>query len=264
MIPDGRPGGGPVLFPPGRVWGRPFSFDGVGPGWLHSRVNRPEKEDAMTRYLACCLLCLVPSLASGAGDAFKKGVEALGKKEYDKAIKDFTDAIRLDPKNAAAYRYRGHAHFKKKEYDRAIKDFTDAIRLGPKFITAYFGRGLAYYFKKEYDKAIRDYTQAIRLDPKDAPAYTNLAWLLATCPKEEVRNGKKAVEYAKKACELTGWKEPNKLSVLAAAHAEAGQFKEAVKWEKKALEIGWDDKVQQEGARKRLKLYEAGKPYRDE
>jgi hypothetical protein len=87
---------------------------------------------------------------------------------------------------------------------------------------------------------------------------------LATCPKREVRDGKKALEHARKGCELTGWNDPEGLGTLAAAHAEAGQFKEAVKWQKKALEIGYEDKKDQEQARKRLKLYQAGRPYRDE
>jgi tetratricopeptide (TPR) repeat protein len=56
----------------------------------------------------------------------------------------------------------------KGEYDRAIADFTEAIRLDPKLATAYSNRGLAYEKKGGYDRAIADFNQAIRLNPNDA------------------------------------------------------------------------------------------------
>ena len=63
--------------------------------------------------------------------------------------------------------------YAKKEYDKAIADYDQAIRLDPKYAAAYHNRGLAWYAKKEYDKAIADYDEAIRLDPKYAVAYDN-------------------------------------------------------------------------------------------
>ncbi len=209
---------------------------------------------------------LDPKLA----DAYvNRGVAYVDKKEYDKAIEDYSEAIRLDPKYAAdAYTNRGTAYAKKKEYDKAIEDYSEAIRLDPKYAAAYTNRGLTYVDKKEYDKAIEDYSEAIRLDPKDARPCGCLAWLLATCPKDSVRDGNKAVEYATKACELSEWKNANKsaflLDILAAAQAETGNFEEAVKWQNKVIELGYDDKEKTEKARQRLKLYEEGKPYRDE
>jgi tetratricopeptide (TPR) repeat protein len=203
-------------------------------------------------------------LAPKAAYAYtNRGVAYCEKKEYDKAIEDCSKAIRLDPKDAVAYISRGIAYHYKKDYDKAIQDFSEAIRIQPKFAMAYISRGIAYSSKKEYDKAIEDYSQAIRLVPKYAIVYDCLAWLLATCPKDSVRDGNKAIKLATKACELSEWKVAAHLGTLAAAHAETKNFQEAVKWQKKALDLGYDAEEDKEKARQRLKRYEEEKPYRD-
>ena len=93
--------------------------------------------------------------------------------------------------------------------------------------------------------------------------YFALAHVLATCPKAELRDGKQAVEYAKKGNELGQGKIPGGWTALAVAYAEAGDFKEAVKWQKKAVEAADQfPKEQQDELRAQLKLFEEGKPYR--
>ncbi len=128
-------------------------------------------------------------------------------------------------------------------------------------------RGVVHAQKKEYDKALSDYREQVRLHPDDTGTIVTLVWFLATCPKDGLRDGKNALELITKACEgVTPEKPyyPGYIGGLAAAHAECGNFVEAVKWQKKAIEAGIDDKPELEKARARLKLYEAGKPYRSE
>lgn len=60
---------------------------------------------------------------------------------------------------------RGNAYYAKKDYDRAIADYSEALRLEPKFALAFFNRSSAYRDKGENDRAIEDYIQAILLDP---------------------------------------------------------------------------------------------------
>jgi tetratricopeptide (TPR) repeat protein len=101
------------------------------------------------------------------------GLEYHNKKDYDRAIADYTQAIRLDPNDAAAYINRGSAYNDKGDYDRAITDLNQAIRLDPNDATAYNNRGFAYHNKKDYDRARADFTQAIRLNPNNDIYYNN-------------------------------------------------------------------------------------------
>jgi tetratricopeptide (TPR) repeat protein len=197
----------------------------------------------------------------------------MSKKDYDKALKDHNEIVRLNPNDAGSYNGRGGIHLLKKDYDKAIEDFTKAIRLGPNnawiLTTAFVDRGRAYAAKKQYGKAIADYEQALRLDPKYSYALGRFAWLLATCPKDEVRDGKRALALATKTCELDNWEECD-FQTLAAAYAQCGDFKQAVKWQKKAMEQAneltgyWaptaSDKAELQN---RLNLYQKAKPYRD-
>ena len=101
-----------------------------------------------------------------AAATYNRGGTYHEKKEYDLAIKEFTEAIRLDPTNALAYFKRGNVYIDKNEYDLAIKDYSEAIRLNPNLACAYNNRGYVYAKKKEYDLAIGDCTEAVRLDPE--------------------------------------------------------------------------------------------------
>ena len=63
---------------------------------------------------------------------------------------------------------RGSVYWKKGDYDRALTEFDEAVRLNPKHAETYYWRGLAYVSKQDYDRAIAEYTTAIKRDPKDA------------------------------------------------------------------------------------------------
>ena len=94
------------------------------------------------------------------------------KGDYSKVITDATEAIRLQP-SQAAYNLRGSAYYDKGEYEIAISDFDDALKLGPPSGTIFHNRGNAWRGKHDYAKAIADYDMAIKADPKSAFSFQN-------------------------------------------------------------------------------------------
>jgi tetratricopeptide (TPR) repeat protein len=96
----------------------------------------------------------------------------------DAAIADWTEAIRLSPREAKFHGSRGYAWYAKQDYDKAIADYDTALRLDPNNFGVYCDRALARFDKGDVEKAIADYSEALRLDPKDAIAYNErgFAW----------------------------------------------------------------------------------------
>ena len=107
-----------------------------------------------------------------------RGVGYRLKGDYDRAIADYNQAIKLNAKFASAYNNRGVAYDKKGEYDRAILDYDQAIKFRPS-AEGYFNRGNAQLGKAHYDRAIDDYNQAIKLKADFAAAFDNRCWARA-------------------------------------------------------------------------------------
>jgi len=101
----------------------------------------------------------------------KEGETYLAHGDYDKAIADFTEAIRLDSTNVAAYLDRGLAYEEQGQYQEAISDFDLALRHAPNHALAHLYRGNCWLALDDFDQAIHDYTQAIQLQPDLALAY---------------------------------------------------------------------------------------------
>ncbi len=116
-------------------------------------------------------------------------------------------------------------------------------------------------FSQDYARALAACDELARTYPDLVDAHSTAAWLRATCRDASFRDGKLAVAQAKRACELTDWRDIGQLSILAAACAEAGDFAEAVKWQQKVVGFATNPGYSQV-CRDRLALYMAGKPYR--
>jgi tetratricopeptide (TPR) repeat protein len=198
--------------------------------------------------------------------------------EHKKAVADFDEYLRraVPPGVAsgvtAPYRHyalanRGLVLAEMGEFDKALKDLDEAAAPAPGYALALVNRGYCRELMGEFAKAVEDYQTAaaipaFAITPSPTLAINNRAWVLATCPDAKVRDGAKAVELARKACERTDNLEGMYLDTLAAALAEAGQFDEAVKAQEKALEDRSYAKRYGDEGRARLKLYQQKKPFR--
>jgi tetratricopeptide (TPR) repeat protein len=113
----------------------------------------------------------------------------------------------------------------------------------------------------EHAEAVKDFEQALELDDKDTGLLNNFAWVLATSPDDDVRDGKRAVDLATKAVELTNEKEAHILSTLAAAYAEVGDFEAAQNWSQKSVDM--NDPEHADQLAKELASYKEKKPWRE-
>ena len=178
------------------------------------------------------------------------------------AIADFTDAIRLAPDRPRAYLARASARRRDGDFETAFADADKAVELAPNSDVALNLRAAIFYSLGQYREALNDHLAAAAIDPHDPSTQNFLGWLRATCPLNELRDGESAVQHATRACESSAYSQANYVDTLAAACAEVGRFPDAIRWQKKVIElIPLDDRP---AAEERLKLYERGQPYRDQ
>lgn len=101
------------------------------------------------------------------------GKRFIDKTEYQKAVKEISKAINLEPKFGTAYYYRSLAYMNMEEYEKAISDINRAIELTDKVFGYYNHRGSNYLFSKDYQKAIENFTESITIEPRNIIAYIN-------------------------------------------------------------------------------------------
>lgn len=181
--------------------------------------------------------------------------------DMSSAIRDMERILEKDPENLDWQLQLGLYYNADERPRKAVELYTKLVENHPDSWIARRGRGDAYLAIGEHGKAVADYEAAFKLQPEHSGLLNNFAWVLATSPDEEIRDGKRSVEFGKKACELTEYKEAHILSTLAAGYAETGDFANAVKWSKKAVELSTE--AVRDQLRKELESYEQEKPWRE-
>lgn len=144
------------------------------------------------------------------------------------------------------------------------KDDESAVWVADNFMAAHAQRGLAHAQGGRYADAVRELKEALRLKGDWAEAAQQLAWILATCPDDTIRNGTDALKFARVAQRNSKTSTPLLLDVVAASLAEAGEFEEAVNTAWKAMELYKQagSEKQAEEVSKRMEMYLAGRAYR--
>jgi tetratricopeptide (TPR) repeat protein len=180
------------------------------------------------------------------------------------AAEEFRRAIRLKEKFPEPHYSLALLAAGRRDWPEAEKEFRRVVELAPNYAPARTGLGLALARQNRPAEAIGQYREAVKLSETPV-ALNQLAWLLATCADDRVRNGVEAETFARKACEMTGNKVPTLLDTLAAAQAARGDFAKAAATAESALILAKQGKnaplVEEISAR--LELYKAKKPYRN-
>jgi len=183
---------------------------------------------------------------------------------FEEAEPHFLAAIKLKPDDPRAHRLYAEALGRQGKNREALLHFQIAVCLKPDLQTRLDLAALLYQ-TGDSRQAAAQFRQVLLLKPDMPEPLNNLAWILATCPDDTVRNGPEAVRHAELACHLTAFKQTGMISTLAAAYAEAGRFSEAVSTAEMAmkLQIAAGD-MQMAGINNQLlPLYRAGKPYHE-
>jgi len=141
--------------------------------------NKMKRFAFLSMLLLLGLFCACTTSNKKVTELLESGKKAFDRGDYNKAIADYTEAIRKEPKNAEAYLRRGDTYYRKGDVWKGVcNSFGDpsdheVIRLEPNNASILDWRGFNYDKKSNNDRAIADYSNAIRLNPKLAEAYYN-------------------------------------------------------------------------------------------
>ena len=192
-----------------------------------------------------------------------RGLIAAERNDYPAAIRDFRKLVGQHGDDALLVGQLGMLYLAAKQPREAIKRFTRALELDDKQFLSRRGRSDALISIGDHTAALADLEAALALDDDNDGVLNNLAWLLATSPDDALRDGKRAIELATKACEETEWKQAHIISTLAAGYAETGDFAKAREYSKKAVETGSESPEVKAQLQKELASYEAEKAWRE-
>ncbi|NIR72452.1 tetratricopeptide repeat protein [candidate division KSB1 bacterium] len=182
----------------------------------------------------------------------------------DEAADHYRAAINLQPNYIVAYNNLGQLLLEMGQVEEGLMWVEKALRLDRRFPDAYISLGTFYVRKGRDAEAIATYRQGLQVTQGFMPIALRLAWLLATSPQQELRDGKEAMRLAKAICKKTKYHDPESLDVLAAAYAEMGQFSKAVQIAEKAYELASANQEIElaKEIRVRLALFRTQTPYR--
>ena len=116
----------------------------------------------------------------------------------------------------------------------------------------------------QHSSAAELFEKILKKSPNDELILNNYSWLLSTSPMDSLRNGKRALELAEKACMISRYKKSYILSTLAAAYAELGDFDKAVEWSEKCVKLAEKEEADRiDDLKKELEAYKNKQPYRE-
>ncbi len=185
------------------------------------------------------------------------------------AISDFSKTIELSPKNAKAYFDRAEAFYQAGQFEKAIADYNFVLKRNSGDLQALTGRAHCYHAMADYQKAFADYDSVVGLSGNRPISLVNraeanqmlghwqdayddyvtsinlkptgvalqkIAWMLATCPEESFLRPQEALQFCRRAMDITG-ETPKALETQAAAESANGNFEQAKVLQDRAQEM---------------------------
>lgn len=190
---------------------------------------------------------------------YNKAAAFWGVNEPDRAIMRFEKILELDPDWAPAHFYLGGLKGVQGNKEEALRHYNEAIRLEPYQPDLRVARGRTFEATGNVEQAIADYEKALELDSRYDDANWSLGMIRAASPVDKLRDGQAAVKHAE-AVDVYGLgQDYDRYQLLAAAHAETGDFKAAVEFARKS---SYKSSGGYEAHQQLVADYEAGKPYR--
>jgi tetratricopeptide (TPR) repeat protein len=180
--------------------------------------DRLYKLESAAKYRVARARCL-----NGAGDS-------------EKALFELADIIEKEKKNVQSFLIRAEIWEARKEYQAAELDFDRAIKIDSRNVEIFNNRANYYVRQKQHAKALNDLNTVLKIDVNNIEALSLKSVLLSAGHDFKIRDAKTAVELATKANTITGGRDPLVLDALALAHASLGNYADAGKFEKLALE----------------------------
>ncbi len=192
------------------------------------------------------------------------------------ALPPLEDAARALPKSVWIRLMLAAVRQRSGNIDGAIAAYREVLQLDPDHARAHLGlaaaireregrggarsavlqQALAETHRQQALATLATLDAAVRLNPVDAQSWNARAWFLATCADPSFRDGRRAVQDARRACDLSSWKNAAILDTLASAYAETGDFAEAMRWQTKAVELSDLSEL-----RERLALFQKSRPF---
>lgn len=218
--------------------------------------------------------------------------------KFDDAAREFEEAIRQNPKLSTTYVNLANAYWRTGRLDDSIESLRKARSLLPDDVEVGFDLGNALAERGDlaeaepliraaltisnrrpdvfsslgvllvkqnrWDEAIETLRRGAVEHPDQVTILANLAWNLATCPVDRLRDGRVAVQLAEDLCKRTEARDPRALDILAAAYAETGNFEAAVVTVQRAINIAAKQPDSKDSGEfsTRQRLYQGKTPYR--
>ncbi|MFL6521672.1 MAG: tetratricopeptide repeat protein [Chthoniobacterales bacterium] len=163
--------------PPPRTWNPPMVEPSASASELGTQAWKAQSASRYDEAIDLCNKALDanPNTFQTSAILMTRGNSYGGKGDWDRALRDYEEAVRLVPNNADALTNRGNAYAHKRQLDKSTTDYNEAIRLNPKLFQAFYNRALNYLATADLNRALADLTECIRLNPKFEQAYEKRA-----------------------------------------------------------------------------------------